>query len=233
MLQIVDSYYESHGNPGMLKCSYLEEYAASLGFIVKAYDFRRNTAVRRRIDELRALNGTNAETVALAYKSIDVDALLNRNNTRELMKNCLLELDETWRRIYERASNVSAQNASLLASTATKDKSVKALAMENDTLKTKIKSLESDSNALASQNRYLRKALKVYLYPAIANEILKDENVLEHVDTSVPPEAISILADSDVPASFSNAVSPDKQMVTREISLLERMSAQIGGNDNA
>ena len=52
MLKIVDSFYESNGNPSMLKCSLLEEYAISIGVEVKAYDFRRNEAVRHRMDEL-------------------------------------------------------------------------------------------------------------------------------------------------------------------------------------
>ena len=178
-------------------------------------------------------NNRNAETVAIAYKSLDVDAMLNRNNTRESMRNSLLELDETWRRIYEKASNLTHKNASLLAASASKDNDIKALDTEKSGLEAKVKSLEHDSNSLVHQNRYLRKALKTYLYPAIANEILQDENVLEQVDTSVTPEAMSMLVDSYMPSSFSSSVNSDKRLISRESRLLERLSAQVRGGGDA
>jgi len=232
MISIVDSFFESNGNTGRLKCSFLEEYAVSLGFEVKAYDFRRNAAVRQRMEELRGAVSTTVPGV-IAYKSMDVDAMLNRNYTREMMKNSLLELDETWRRVYERATELSGENAALLSALALKNQTVEELTTERDSLGTRIKSVERDSGTLTIENRYLRKALKEYLYPAIANEILKLENVLEQVDTEVTPEAMSALADTDIPSSFSASIATDKRMLSREESLLERMSAQIQGDDNA
>ena len=62
MLKIVDSFYEGNGDPSMLKCSFLEEYAVSIGIDVKAYDFRRNTAVRARMGELRDLSPLSSKT---------------------------------------------------------------------------------------------------------------------------------------------------------------------------
>ena len=105
MIRIVESYYESNGDPGKLKYSLLEKYATSMGIDVKAYDFKRNPEVRRRMEELRGSAAT-AGLAAIAYKSIDVDALLNRNYTKEMLKNSIIELDETWRRVYERAANL-------------------------------------------------------------------------------------------------------------------------------
>jgi hypothetical protein len=89
MLKIVDSYYESHGNSNALKYSLFEEYALSLGLDVKAYDFRRNEAVRKRVEELRGMDKFDG-IQAIAYKGIDVDAFFIRNRTREALRNGLL-----------------------------------------------------------------------------------------------------------------------------------------------
>ena len=232
MLQIVDSFYESCGDPAKLKYSFLEEYAISLGIKVKAYDFRRNESVRSRMEELRALSGTYGAG-AIAYKSLDVEALLNRNCTRQMMRDSLLELDETWRRVYERATDLSHKNEALLSALSAEKKRTETLASEKEFFEAEIKKLGHGSNSLLLENRYLKKALREYLYPAIANEILLRENVLEQVDTEVTQEAMEALADEVMPSSFSASVNQDRQALSREESLLRRMSAQIGSNGDA
>jgi len=78
LVQIAESFYESHGNPAKLKFSLLEEYAMSLGIDAKAYDFKRNETVRKRMDELRVASDASGSG-AIAYKSLDVEAMLNCN----------------------------------------------------------------------------------------------------------------------------------------------------------
>lgn len=233
MLRIVDSYFETNGDPSMLKCSFLEEYALSLGVNVKAYDFRRNELVRKRMEELREISRTG-NAGAIAYKGMDVDAFLNRSNTKELLRNSLLELDETWRRVYERAAVLTQRNASLLADIFTKKQEAEVLTAQNSELESAYRTLKKSSNALALENRYLKRMLKQYLYPAIANEILKNENVLEQADTDVTGAAMADLVDPFVPASFPNSIAADMAVLSREEALLKRMSDQIhGGRSNA
>jgi len=231
MLHIVDSYYETNGNPNMLKCSFLEEYAASLGLNAKAYDFRRNEAVRKRMEELRGIGKADCAG-AIAYKGMDVDAFLNRNRTREMLRNSLLELDEIWRRVYERTAALTQHNASLLAEIFSKKQETQTLDSQKSELETENRALETSSNALVLENRYLKRMLKQYLYPAIANEILKNENVLEQANTEVTQEAMIDLADPTVPAAFSRSVSADMTMLSREESLLNRMKKHIHGGMN-
>jgi len=89
MIKIMESFFESNGNPNMLKCSLLEEYAGNLGIEVKAYDFRRSAAVRERMEELK--KSVRIDGIGnVVYKSIDIDAMLARNFTREMLKNSLI-----------------------------------------------------------------------------------------------------------------------------------------------
>lgn len=232
LLQIVDSFFESHGDPAKMKCSRIAEYACSLGYDIKAYDFRRSDAVRQRIEELRNSVWVNGGNDAIAYKSMDVDALIIRNNSPEKLKNSLLELDETWRGIYEKGVALSGKNAALLSSLAAKERKIEAVTAEKDSLAARLQPLEKSERTLSAENRYLRKALREYLYPAIANEILKEENVLLQADTEVTPEAMAMVADSNMPSSFSSAVAQDRQMISRADRLLNLMASQIRGDDN-
>lgn len=188
--------------------------------------------MRRRIEELRNTIWVSGGNDAVAYKSMDVDALIIRNNTPEKLKNSLLEMDETWRGVYEKAAALSSKNAALLSSLAAKERKIETVLAEKDSLAERLHPLEQSERALSTENRYLRKALREYLYPAIANEILKEENVLEQVDTKVTPVAMSAFADSSMPSSFSNAVAQDRQMVSRSERLLALMENQIRGDEN-
>jgi hypothetical protein len=71
--------------------------------------------------------------------------------------------------------------------------------------------------------------LKTYLYPAIANEILLRENVLEQVDTVVTESAISQMADNAVPEPFSRMTAADRMIQSREEELLARMRDKLHG----
>ncbi len=230
MLQIVDSYYESHGNSNALKYSLFEEYAVSLGLDVKAYDFRRNGAVRKRVEDLRGMDKFDG-IQAIAYKGIDVDAFLTRNRTRETLRNGLLELDESWRRIYDRAAELSRHNTELLKEVFTAKQENGTLATQNLEFEAACKKSQQSANAFLLENRYLKRMLKQYLYPTIANEILIVEKVLEQADTEATPAAMANLVDPGVPPPFSQSVSADAALFSREEYLLQRMKEQIqGGN---
>jgi len=232
LVQIVESFYESHGNPAKLKFSLLEEYAKSLGIDAKAYDFKRNEAVRKRVDELRAESAASGPG-AIAYKSLDVEAMLNRNYTRQMMRDSLLELDESWRRVYERAAELSRKNAALLSALNAEGKSSRAHAEGKNASEARVKLLEREANNLLSENRYLKRVLKEYLYPAIANEILLRENILAQADTDVTPFAMEALADAETPVPFPASVDRDRQMLSREEALLRRMNDQMRGDYDA
>lgn len=232
MLQLVNEYYESCGDTARLKYSFLEEYAVSRGFDVKAYDFRRNADVRLRIGELRDMEAVSTRAGAIAYKSLDVDALISKSRNKEALRNSLLELDETWRRIYDRAAILSQQNEALSSDIRQKTLDCEKLTCEAAELSAQMAALKKEHRNALLENRYLKKMLKTYLYPAIANEILKSENVLEQADTEVTQTAMDVLTGPDVPTPFSKSVEADRQMLSREESLLRRMREQLHEEDN-
>ncbi|MBQ1491189.1 MAG: hypothetical protein IIZ39_04460, partial [Blautia sp.] len=92
LVRLVEAYFstEAAGDPTMLKCSLLEEYAGKVGCAAKAYDFRRDKQVRERMDELREMAGKEGAPAAgkgYAYKNLDINRILGiRRNPDELAK---------------------------------------------------------------------------------------------------------------------------------------------------
>lgn len=110
------------------------------------------------------------------FKSINEDDFLRKNSTPSKLKAALVEKDEYYRKVCENAGIIFANN--------------KALIKENALLKEKIKELEktlekgsADTKAVSE----LRKKVKAYkdivntyVYPEVANELLRKNGLLEN-----------------------------------------------------
>ena len=225
MLRIVDSYYETHGDASKLKFKSLEIHAKSLGLDIKEYDFRRDEAVLRRIAELNKLRGTLG--LSLAYKTLDADALINANPTRASLKAALVELDLSWRSVYERAVALSSENTAMLSKSYSISRDADVLRDENVSLKDEIAGLRRQSADLLAENRYLKSALERWLFPDVANEILKREGVIKDAASNVTGIAMDDLADMDAPASLDQIVAADGERMAKAQEVMDRMKSQI------
>lgn len=233
LIQLVDSYFttEAAGDPSKLKCSFLERFAARNGKDIKAYDFRRYPEVRERMEELKAmvLNENGMQMLkGNSYKSLDIASVLKARRDPDELRKVLGEMDAYWKQVYEKCISLSRENMEF-------QNTIRQLKNDNSAFAQSVQAKETDTgrilwekNKLAAENRYLRKMLKTYLYPAVANEILKQENLLENPDTEVTEAAMERMADVGIPASFSETVSADRKMRSREEELLQRMWKETG-----
>jgi arsenate reductase-like glutaredoxin family protein len=154
MLKIVNDCYEKHGNAACLKCSFLADYAASNGMEVRAYDLRRNPVVRARIDELKNLMPFSSDSGQMAYKNLDVNAFLKRTHNKESLKSALIELDDSWRKIYERACTLLKEKESLARSLKQSNTEHERLQHDYDSLFTQMQEIK-----VANKKYYNKKSL--------------------------------------------------------------------------
>ena len=228
LVAIVDSFFtsEAAGNPVKLKCSLLEEYAARLGKQVKAYDFRRDEKVRRRIEELKTLvRNENGMGIQLGnpYKSLDVARIMKARQDPDALRVVLGELDAYWRYVYESALQIRCDADAAASARKQLKKDCETLREENEALRKEHAASRSETRSLTIENRYLRKMLRTYLYPALANEILANENQLKNPDTEVTAKAKEKLIDGKFPSAASTAYAGDRKMISREEELLRQM----------
>lgn len=233
LIQLVDSYFttEAAGDPSKLKCSFLERFAARNGKDIKAYDFRRYPEVRERMKELKAMvmNENGMQMLhGNSYKSLDIARVLKARRDPDELRKVLGEMDAYWKQVYEKSISLSRKNMEF-------QNTIRQLKSDNSAFAQSVQAKEIDTdrilwekNKLVAENRYLRKMLKTYLYPAVANEILKQENLLENPDTEATEVAMERMADTGIPASFSEAVSADRKVRSREEELLQRMWKETG-----
>lgn len=228
LVAIVDSFFtsEAAGNPAKLKCSLLEEYASRLGERAKAYDFRRDEKVRRRIEELKALvRNENGMGIQLGnpYKSLDVSKIMKTRQDPNALRTALGELDSYWRCIYESTLQIRKDSVAVASERKQLENDCESIRKEYRIIQKERDDYRSEVRRLTVENRYLRKMLRTYLYPALANEILRDDNQLKNSETEVTPQAKEKLIDGKFPSATGVAYAEDRKMLSREEELLRQM----------
>lgn len=231
MMEVVASYYSTRaeGNSHLLKCSLIAAYASELGYVANDYDFRRNTIVRDYIDCLKNGNDSVLQDATALYKSLDVAGFINCNRGRDQLAKALTELDAYWKRISVYAVQSTEQNKTLMKVNADLQTSLMDTAKANEELEADNTSLSRENNRLVAENRYLRKMLRTYLYPAIAEEILVRENALKEASKQATDAAINDMTELGPPKSFQESVASDAVIQSEEEQLLSKMWGMIDG----
>ncbi len=232
MVKIVEMYFEevAGGDPAKMKFSRIEAYAAEKGYTVKAYDLRRDDAVRKRVDELTQMAEMKQESVAIAYKNLDVDQLIRRCASLEDLKRELYELDQSWKELYHFACDVNEKNQKFLAEKGSMEERIKELETECEELTMQRDSTKREVHSLQRENTYLKKMLKTYLYPNLADEILREAHLPVPDNKDVRPEAFNELIEGNTPLPFDGIQNEKEKPATRQDELLEEMRRQVRKN---
>ena len=225
MLEIIDEFFneEAIGDTALLKCSLIADYATRTGHSAAAYDFRRNEKVRRRIGELKNTNGIFSGIKPMVYKNLNVSEFLNSNCNIEQLKKALTELDTYWKEVFEYANGVTSKNKESARTKKLLNKKVGDLTSQVDSLTTKLRDISAEKKRLMLENRYLRSMLKTHLYPAVANEILKSEQLHIKDEQTVPKQTIERMTDSEHPKSLSESIKQDQRIISKEEAILRLM----------
>jgi len=225
MLEIVDDFFDNiaDGNAAMLKCSLIAEYAVKLGHSVAAYDFRRNIQVRNRMEELKNTDGIFNSSKPMVYKNLNIAEFLSNNSNTEKLKKALIELDIYWNGIFEYANKIIARNKELEKNKKILNTNANNLIAENKTLTVKCKKLSDDKKQLMLENRYLKKMLKENLYPTLANEILRSDELYISDENTLPKQTINKMTDKNNIKSFPDSIAHDKKMISDEEEILKKM----------
>ena len=231
MIDVVDSYYSTRveGNGNLLSCSLIAAYATELGYTANGYDFRRNTMVRDYIDRLKNGGNVPAENTPMVYKSLDVTGFINCNGGDAQLAKALMDLDAYWKRIALHAAQNAKENKTLAKSNTDYQAALSETAKAREKLEADNASLSRENNKLTSENRYLRKMLRTYLYPAVAEEILVRENALQETSEQATDAAINDMTELGTPKSFQESVANDVAIQSEEEQLLAKMWGMIDG----
>ena len=191
LLELINQYYKEvcGGNVYMLKLPRIARYVASHGYpTYQVTTLRRNPAAREYIKSLLMTKYSTSVQDIIVYKPIDIEDFLNTNRTRSAQYSALSTLDNYYHTIAD-TSNALNQRCKNL------EKKCRKLGNELDEANTSIKTYAEErrnhravKRELVSENAVLTNIVKNYVYPNIANELLKRDGDLVVEDTGINTE---------------------------------------------
>ncbi|MBN2959895.1 MAG: hypothetical protein JTJ17_09610 [Streptococcus gordonii] len=184
---------ECSNNVTLFKIPRFGDYLRKNGFpSVADTTLRRNTSFREVLAERKAKYDEEEEEyrTVITYKTIDVDSFMATNRTPNAIRTGLSELNLYYKKVAEAALEFKNENEKLQD--------------ENEELKEQIQQLlqkETSRKALETENIKLRALIKSSVYPEIANELLKEEGILQSEQQVITDEFMAnniLTADSEI-----------------------------------
>lgn len=183
---------ECSNNVSLFKIPRFGDYLRKNGFpSVADTTLRRNTSFREVLAERKAKYDEEEEyRTVITYKTIDVDSFMATNRTPNAIRTGLSELNLYYKKVAEAALKFKNENVKLQD--------------ENEELKEQIQQLlqkETSRKALETENIKLRALIKSSVYPEIANELLKEEGILQSEQQVITDEFMVnniLTADSEI-----------------------------------
>ena len=180
-------------NITLFKIPRFGDYLRNNGFpSVADTTLRRNTGFREVLAERKAKYDEEEEEyrTVITYKTIDVDSFMATNRTPNAIRTGLSELNLYYKKVAEAALEFKNENEKLQD--------------ETEKLKEQIQQLiqkETSRKALETENIKLRALIKSSVYPEIANELLKEEGILQSKQQVITDEFMAnniLTADSEI-----------------------------------
>lgn len=188
LIALINEYYLKYPNM-TIKVSDLERYANAHGHPeFKSHSIRRCPRAKQYIDQINVNNQVTLETTIVTWRQLDVDAFLNLNRSRSDLKNALIQRDNYYGEVCRSAGEFLRDKKQLEAK-------ITRMKSEINDLKNQVAELEQMNTKRI--NRYsqvmlskMKKVLDTYVYPDIANEILKKEGLGSLFGLYVNPESV-------------------------------------------
>lgn len=193
---------ECSNNVSLFKIPRFGDYLRKNGFpSVADTTLRRNTSFREVLAERKAKYDEEEEyRTVITYKTIDVDSFMATNRTPNAIRTGLSELNLYYKKVAEAALEFKNENVKLQD--------------ENEELKEQIQQLlqkETSRKALETENIKLRALIKSSVYPEIANELLKEEGILQSEQQVITDEfMVNNILTADLEINFHSDTTNSK-----------------------
>lgn len=212
MITCADKYIAEilEGNVGQFKIPQFGNYLRQNGINVADYIIRRNQKLKDHLNKLKSMDKESHYKKIAVYHGMDVDAFLSKYRSRETLKTALQQKDSYYHEISESAAycfkeykKTSEENNRLVEEN-------RLLKEENEKQKTDNTELNKKYQIFSKEVRILRNIINTYVYPEIANELLKQNGLLKETAEMVDVDAIkhnTLKATDDVSQFASAAVN--------------------------
>lgn len=173
-----------------LKIPQIGEFVRAQGYDVEDYLIRRNEEARNYIQSLHNNSVEEHIYTVVAYRDLDINAFLTKNNTPDKLRKAIKEREDYYRELSASASYFIKENQSIATKISQYNdervqlkKALNEVTAQKECLTQELKKLQSDYQKLLH-------IVEDYVYPEVANELLKKDGLIKQTAEVVVPEKI-------------------------------------------
>jgi len=211
LIVFINKYYmdQCDGNASLLKIPAISQYIRSNGVKeFKDYLLRRNELVIKYLRSLKGAQNDEEIRIVATYKTIDVEEFIEHNHSTSALKRTLTNLSMYYKSVCDAAVKINQRYRELEQRTLCIEKESKARIDKLEKSSEEISELKATIMELNATNKVLKTIVDNYVYPEIANELLKLNGLLKDTEGIVNTEFLEngmIHADTMV-KSHSNVI---------------------------
>lgn len=211
LLSLVGQFYaeKCDNDASKLKIPAIGEYIRSLGYDVADYLIRRNQSVKEYISNLKDNSENFYISSVSVYRDIDIRAFLEKNNTPDKLMKAIKERENYYRELTNSAAYSFQENKKMKLKISDMEKRIRELESACENYQVKLKEISTKYKDLQEENKSFRDIVDTYVYPEIANELLKKQGLLKNTAEMVSMDKIEetiISSDTDVQNIKSNVI---------------------------
>lgn len=190
------------------------EYLESKGYTVGSHTLRRDEKFREYLESMNESEAENEYNDLVTYRTIDAQAFIEHNKTVPRMKEALVNRDRYYSKIASKAVRAIKEKNECLRKIEELEDRIRELEQTIEEMTAAAEKMKKSTDGSELQEKdmliiKLRGILDDYIYPDMANAILKKEKILEAVNSVVSDESA---AKNMMPAGDSiNEQKPEKK----------------------
>jgi hypothetical protein len=192
LISLIDQFYAERcfDDNELLKIPEIGKYIRSKGYDVADYIIRRNSEAKSHIKELKEDTEEAHMYTVTVYRDIDMDSFLMKNNTKEKLKKAIIERENYYRKVTNSASYSFKENKHLKCQVNELKNQISKIKTKLDKAVNSESSSEKDNKRYSDENQKLRDIINTYVYPEIANQLLKENGLIKNNSDIVDSEII-------------------------------------------
>jgi len=193
LISLIDQFYAEKciDDNEQLKIPEIGKYVRSKGYDVADYIIRRNSEAKRHIKELKEDTEEVHIYTVTVYRDIDMDSFLMKNNTNQKLKRAITERENYYRKVTNSASYSFNENKQLKRQISKLKKQISEIKVNLNKAENTKSEIENDNKKYIAENRKLRDIINTYVYPEIANQLLKENGLVKNNSDIVDSEVIN------------------------------------------
>lgn len=188
MMALVNDYHLKY--PELyIKASELADYGDTHGYPnIKPYSIRRSKKVWKYISDLNEDNNASLQLTVVTWEMLDVDEFLAKNNSHGKLKQAIRAREQYYAEACRAAGTFLKEKKSLEAKNLELQSQINTLNQQIESLK------NANTNKINKQSAEMLVRMKAvldrYVYPDIANNILKKEGLDMVFESIIMPSSI-------------------------------------------